>query len=293
MPYIGNKTADTTLVEDNSITSAKIVNDAVIENKLNLISTSSVPSLEAKGDGSSQDGYIALNCSQNSHAVKIKSPPHSANQSYTLTLPSTAPATDKMLQTNSSGNLSFVDAPSGGLTLLGTITASGASNSTFQNGSNSIVFDSTYSTYIITLNGMTCSSDDDNFRVSFSHDSGSNYNSNASTVFDKATINSSGSASSDGSPSGTFASGSCNLVTAQSNGSAEGFNGIMEFHGMHITNRIKGFTFRFQAHQHNNLRVQIHGAGTVERNEDIDGIRFNCNSGTHSGTLRLYGMKAS
>ena len=180
-----------------------------------------------------------------------------------------------------------------GLTLLGTITASGATNSTFQNGSNSIVFDSTYSTYIITLNGMTCSSDDDNFRVSFSHDSGSNYNSEASTVADKATINSSGSASSDGSPFGSFSSGACNLVGAQSNGSAEGFNGIMEFHGMHISNRIKGFTFRFQAHQHNNLRVQVHGAGTVERNEDIDGIRFNCNSGTHSGTLRLYGVKAS
>ena len=183
--------------------------------------------------------------------------------------------------------------PSGGLTLLGTITSSSASNSTFLNGSNGIVFDSTYSTYIITLNGMTCSSDDDNFRVAFSHDSGSNYNSNASTVFDKATINSSGTASSDGSPSGSFVSGSCNLITAQSNVSTEGFNGIMEFHGMHIASRIKGFTFRFQAHQHNNLKVQIHGAGTVERNEDIDGIQFGCNAGTHSGTLRLYGMKAS
>jgi len=132
MPYIGNKTADTTLVEDNSITSAKIVNDAVIENKLNLISTSSVPSLEAKGDGSSQDGYIALNCSQNSHAVKIKSPPHSANQSYTLTLPSTAPATDKMLQTDGSGNLSFVDAPSGAMVKLAQVDNS-TSSSTVSN----------------------------------------------------------------------------------------------------------------------------------------------------------------
>ena len=98
---------------DDTVSTATIQNDAVTVDKLNLISTSSVPSLEAKGDGSSQDGYIQLNCSQNSHGVKLKSPPHSANQSYTLTLPSTAPATDKMLQTNSSGVLSFVDAPSG------------------------------------------------------------------------------------------------------------------------------------------------------------------------------------
>ena len=44
--------------------------------------------LIAGGDGGSNDGQIQLNCSQNSHGVKIKAPPHSAGQSYTLTLPS-------------------------------------------------------------------------------------------------------------------------------------------------------------------------------------------------------------
>ena len=44
--------------------------------------------LVAKGDGSSNAGHLTLNCEQNSHAVKIKAPPHSASQSYTLTLPS-------------------------------------------------------------------------------------------------------------------------------------------------------------------------------------------------------------
>ena len=41
--------------------------------------------LVASGDGGSNDGQIQLNCSQNSHGVKIKAPPHSAGQSYTLT----------------------------------------------------------------------------------------------------------------------------------------------------------------------------------------------------------------
>ena len=68
----------------DAVSTAKIANDAVTEAKLNLISTSSVPSLEAKGDGSSQDGYIQLNCSQNSHGIKLKSPPHSASQSLSL-----------------------------------------------------------------------------------------------------------------------------------------------------------------------------------------------------------------
>jgi hypothetical protein len=115
---------------------------------INLISTSSVPSLEAKGDGSSQDGYIQLNCSQNSHGVKLKSPPHSANQSYTLTLPSTAPATDKMLQTDSSGNLSFIDTPGGGFVRVG-----GHNHGTSDADVNTVTLDnimtSTYKVYKI------------------------------------------------------------------------------------------------------------------------------------------------
>ena len=95
--------------KDNSVTSSKIAADAVIESKLNLISTSSVPSLEAKGDGSSQDGYIQLNCSQNSHGIKLKSPPHSANQSYTLTFPQSI-TNGFFLKTDGSGNLSFAAA---------------------------------------------------------------------------------------------------------------------------------------------------------------------------------------
>ena len=66
--------------------------------------------LVAGGDGGSNDGQIALNCSQNSHAVKIKAPPHSAGQSYTLTLPSSI-TNDYFLKTNGSGVLSFAEVP--------------------------------------------------------------------------------------------------------------------------------------------------------------------------------------
>ena len=50
--------------------------------------TTNYNGLTVNGDGGSNDGQIQLNCSQNSHGVKIKAPPHSAGQSYTLTLPS-------------------------------------------------------------------------------------------------------------------------------------------------------------------------------------------------------------
>ncbi len=60
---------------------------------------------EVKGAGGN-DGTLQLNCSDNSHGVKIKSPPHSAAQSYTLTLPSSI-VNGAFLKTDSSGNLSF------------------------------------------------------------------------------------------------------------------------------------------------------------------------------------------
>ena len=56
------------------------------------------PTLISKGAGS-DSGAIQLNCEVNTHGVKIKGPPHSAGQSYTLTLPSTAPSADKALIT--------------------------------------------------------------------------------------------------------------------------------------------------------------------------------------------------
>ena len=98
--------------KDSSVTSVKIADDAVTEAKLNLISTSSVPSLEAKGDGSSHDGYIQLNCSQNSHGVKIQSPAHSAGQSYKLILPTGVGTANQVLATNgnATNQLSWIDA---------------------------------------------------------------------------------------------------------------------------------------------------------------------------------------
>ena len=109
------------------------------------------PTIISKGDGGSTDGAIQLNCSQNTHGVKIKSPPHSAGQSYTLTLPSTAPSADKALITDGSGNLSFGSA--GALVKLATASASSSSEVAFDN----TVFTSTYKSYLIRINDFVLS----------------------------------------------------------------------------------------------------------------------------------------
>ena len=101
-----NNTVTSAMIVDGSIVNADISNSADIAgSKLNLVSTSSTAGVIVKGDGSS-DGYLQLNCSQNSHGIKLKSPPHSASQSYTLTFPS-AIVNGAFLKTDSNGNLSF------------------------------------------------------------------------------------------------------------------------------------------------------------------------------------------
>ena len=81
--------------------------DSTVTNaKTNFVSTSSAAGLQIKGDGTT-DGTLQLNCSQNSHGIKLKSPAHSAGASYTLTFPTTDGSANEFLKTDGSGVLSW------------------------------------------------------------------------------------------------------------------------------------------------------------------------------------------
>ena len=85
---------------------ATIASGSIERGMLDLVSTSSAPGLTVKGDGTT-DGYLQLNCSQNSHGIKLKSPAHSAGQSYTLTFPTSVGSSGQVLSTSGSGTLTW------------------------------------------------------------------------------------------------------------------------------------------------------------------------------------------
>ena len=93
----------TTKIKTPGITDANVTTD-----KLNLISTSGTPGATIKGTSGQTDGYLQLNCEENTHGIKLKSPPHSAAQSYTLTFPQSI-TNGYFLKTDGSGNLSFAE----------------------------------------------------------------------------------------------------------------------------------------------------------------------------------------
>ena len=111
MAYVGKTPADTALTSDDLadgiVLSSKISSDAVTNPK-----TEFTPGLTIKGDGSSADGKLILNCSQNSHGVSIAGPAHSAGQSYNLVLPTSVGSNGQVLASNGNTNnqLSWVDA---------------------------------------------------------------------------------------------------------------------------------------------------------------------------------------
>ena len=58
-------------------------------------------------NSSANVGTLQLNCQNNSHGVKIQSPPHSAGANYTLTLPNNDGDAGQFLKTDGNGVLSF------------------------------------------------------------------------------------------------------------------------------------------------------------------------------------------
>ena len=176
--------------------------DSTVTNaKTNFVSTSSNAGLQIKGDGTT-DGTLQLNCRVNSHGIKLKSPPHSAGQSYTLTFPSGNVTAGKFLKVDSVsgsgttgvGTMTFADAGGGQWTHILTSTASSSTSITF----TSTYITTTYLDYMIVFSGLKLSSDDSHHRLFFSTDNGSSYSPNGQHQNARMGVNTAGNAVNSG-----------------------------------------------------------------------------------------------
>ena len=142
--------------------------DSTVTNaKTNFTSTSSAAGLQIKGDGTT-DGTLQLNCSQNSHGIKLASPAHSAGQSYKLIFPTGNVTADKVLKvasvsgsgTTGIGQLSFGDAGGGAFELISTTTvSSGVSTVDFGTLSTD------YTDFKVIISGMSADTDNQDFQM--------------------------------------------------------------------------------------------------------------------------------
>ena len=282
----------------DSVIEAKIQNDAVTRDKINAISTSSAPSFEAKGDGSSVDGKIQLNCHVNSHGVVLQSPPHSSGQSYTIKLPDNQIAVDKFIKVKSItgsgstavGQTEFADAGGGQWTHILTSTASNSSSIDF----SSTYITTTYLDYMFVFSGIKNASDGQYVRFLFSTDNGSSYASsyrNARLGFmdNNAEYH-----------SGQDSSGGLYIMNSQplGNSTGETFNGVaIVYDPLKQNGTTDSYTYvtAHTAYCADNGRINV--ASTSHSNKvvtAVNNIRFNTTGGNiTSGKVSLYGRKLS
>ena len=247
------------------------------------------PTLISKGAGS-DSGAIQLNCEQNTHGVKIKGPPHSASQSYTLTLPSTAPAVDKMLQSDGSGNLSFIDAPSGGLKFLNRTTIS--SSTTFCAFDNTYI-NSTYDDYIIKASRVVPTTDGAYIRMFTSDQNGGNmtqgwYSNGIYQRMDNGNIAAAGYLANQ-----TY----WDIIGGAAIGTASGETATYTVYLNNVNNSSQGGTTA-QTHwvAHNSNNYYYHGTHSayLDQGAATNYIRLYFSSGNiASGTFTLYGIVKS
>lgn len=119
--------------------------------------------IEARGDGTNA-GKLKLYCESTSspHAITVEGPAHSGASSYGLKLPGSAPGSAQILQSDDSGQLAWINTPSGGSSLSisnnGSALATNATSINFTG--NGVTASGTGATKTITIPGVGLSGQD-------------------------------------------------------------------------------------------------------------------------------------
>ena len=272
-------------VLDIGIPSDSSVTDA----KANFVSTSSAAGLQIKGDGTT-DGTLQLNCSQNSHGVKIASPAHSAGQSYKLIFPTGNVTADKVLKvasvsgsgTTGIGQLSFADA-GGGLVLIKEVAASNVASVSFVHGTSDVVFDSTYKAYLFVFSQVMMASDEEVFiraMISGSAQTSSYVNAQYGSYAGTSAYHDEYSNAFMGSPG-----------DVESTRPLSGFAYVYGAGGSSIYPQMVGqVTMKRSNSNHYNFNFGAYRNATTS---NFDGITFTNNGGGNisTGNFKLYGLK--
>lgn len=208
-----------------------------------------------------------------------------------------APASTDEFLISDGGTLKRIDAQyvggSAGLVHINTIDiSSSTASATFLHGTNGVVLnDGTYQNFMIIGNGIGLSNDDDQLRVSISIDAGSNYNAQLYRATHEVEMTQSGSSGSN-SASAESTSGAAQIIGAGGNnlGAAQQF--VMYLFDLDSTAHKKYMYVEALEEQHNQIyKKRSSIINIAERAVAVDGVRFNCNSGTiASGQFRLYGI---
>ena len=177
----------------------------------------------------------------------------------------------------------------GSLTHIATQTASSSASLSFTSG-----IDSTYKEYIFYFVNMHPATNKVYFTFQGSTDSGSNYNTTATTTLFSAYHFESGSATELAYRSSDDQAQSTNFINISQqvgNGSDESISGFLHLFNPSSTTFVKHFISRTSTYNADDILFDVYNAGYFNTNSVIDAVSFKMASGNiDSGQILLFGL---
>jgi len=187
---------------------------------------------------------------------------------------------------------------SGVLTLIKTQTAASAVGSiVFVNGTNGVVLDDTYRTYIFTFSSMHPSTDGVEFRFNVSIDTGSNYNvAKTSSLFQGIHSEDDGTALLEQSAGASLNQQTTGQALTVGLGGAvadESLSGTLHLFSPSSTTFVKHYIANCNSYypDGDGLSANSHIGGYANTTSAVDAVEFKMNSGNiDAGTIKMYGL---
>jgi len=197
---------------------------------------------------------------------------------------------------NALQNITAVPAsiPTGALTLIKSITASASASISFVDGTDGVVLDGTYSSYIFKFINVRPATDAVTFNFNFSTDSGLNYNVTKTTTYFKAYHNEAGTdavLTYDGNNDLAQGTGFQRIMDLGSDADQNG-GGTLTLFNPNSTTYVKHFICVTSASHPSNYIQNDFIAGYANTTSPVNAIRFQMSSGNiDDGIIKLYGVK--
>ena len=189
-------------------------------------------------------------------------------------------------------------------TLIKTITSSGASSASFEDGTSSVVLDDTYKLYRFTFVDINPATDNVYFQFQSNAAGASGYNEESINTVVSTSHNESGtdateddyasgsdqindSATSEGPALGT---GFLNLAMGVGNGGDESCAGELFLFDPSNTTYVTHWLSRFNTYRNDNYTQEVRTAGYFNIAAAIDEVQFKMSSGNFDGTISLWGV---
>lgn len=198
---------------------------------------------------------------------------------------------------NALSNISVLPAsiPTGALTLIKSITASASASIEFINGTNGVVLDGTYSSYIFSFSDIHPSVDNAGLYFQTSTDNGLNYNTTLTSTFfyayhfESDTPTALGYDTSMDQANGTSFQ---RLIDAIGFEADESGAGSMQLFNPSSTTYVKHYLSNCNSYVDGTFTTNYYSAGYFNTTSAINAIKFQMSTGNiDDGTIKLYGVK--